>query len=200
MSKEEDITIQGDADLSGRFFSLLEKGVEIEVMVGLSLTTFMIDQLSIDPDYIEDQIQTLFLNAKPVDDPDTAIVNDGDLLALSGAMPGLVGATLRKKGRYAPMRREISAIPADVSGITSPVKGRIRLKLFNTVLVDLGPAVLACGVTVSAVDLAKMLQVLKDHGWENHLLFTFQGAAVSLNKIMTALDGREYVRLKVISL
>lgn len=48
--------------------------------------------------YVEERIQTLLLNGLAVDDPDTAVLESGARLALSAAMPGVLGATLRRGG------------------------------------------------------------------------------------------------------
>ena len=48
------------------------------------------------------------LDGKPVDDIGAALVQDGSTLALSAAMPGLVGATLRRGGAYSSFRSAIT--------------------------------------------------------------------------------------------
>jgi len=47
---------------------------------------------------VKHDIKVLFLDYSPVDDLDAAIIKDGAILALSAAMPGLVGAAMRKDG------------------------------------------------------------------------------------------------------
>ena len=108
MKKIEEILIQGKRQSNALFLPLLEKGAGIEVVVGGTLRQLLVDQLGIEPAYIDDEIQTIFLNAKAIDDVDQTVIRDGDVLALSGAMPGLAGATLRKGGKYAALRKEIS--------------------------------------------------------------------------------------------
>ena len=91
--------------------------------------------LGIDEDYLAQRIKTIFLNAKVVDDVDSAIVPKDATMALSGAMPGLVGAIMRSGGFYAPMRRQISHrknLPA-----SGPETGQLTLKLWNLVVKEL---------------------------------------------------------------
>ncbi len=66
-----------------------------------------------------------------MDNVDKAVVRDGSVLALSAAMPGLLGATMRKGGRYAAFRKDISQ-HGDVCGICE-TPGRVTVKLFNMV-------------------------------------------------------------------
>ena len=79
-----------------KFVGLLNAGFMINVRVGESVRTLLCDRIGLDQSYFDERIQTLFLNSKPVDDPATAVVKDNAILALSAAMPGLVGATFRK--------------------------------------------------------------------------------------------------------
>ena len=79
-----------------------------------------------------------------MDDPVTAVVKDGSVLALSAAMPGLVGATFRKGGRYSWMRNSISH--SDDNDVTAGKTGWVTVKLFNMILKELGPFFLEAGV------------------------------------------------------
>jgi hypothetical protein len=93
------------------FFPLFQEGVMLDTETGKSVREFLCATLGIDEDYVEGRISTIFLDSKPVDDLDTSIVDDGAVLALSAAMPGLVGATMRRGGYYAAMRSAISYWP-----------------------------------------------------------------------------------------
>jgi len=122
--------------------------------VGCSVSAFLIRQLGLSPEYIRDHISTIFLDGKPVDDLDSAIIKHGSRLALSSALPGLVGATMRQGSVFASFRNSItyreSAIRADGEGV-------IHLKLFNLVMEDLGPSLLAKGILVNSSELKYFL-------------------------------------------
>ena len=133
------------------FFSLFEKGVVLPAEVGCTLKEFVCGQLGIAEAYLDQRIQTLFLDFRPVDDVEKAVVRDGATLALSAAMPGLVGATMRKGGRYAAFRQEISQCGEDDEACKAT--GRITLKMFNMVASELGGRLLASGVEIDADDL-----------------------------------------------
>ena len=127
-----------------RFFNLLSAGFSILAKAGCSINDFLGQNYGITEAYIDDRIQTIFLNGKAVDDSRKAILQDGATLALSAAMPGMVGSTLRKGGVFAGMRSQISHVtdtPADRDR-----QIRIKLKLFNLIAKELGSAFLQKGV------------------------------------------------------
>ena len=118
----------------------------VKAEVGCSIKSFLCEQLGVGPEYLEDRIQTIFVDGKPVDDVNSAIIEHGSTLALSAAMPGFLGATLRKGSYYAAMRSEISYRKETKPG---PVReGMVFLKLFNLLLRELGPHFLKRGIWV----------------------------------------------------
>lgn len=140
------------------FFPLLQKGVSVPATVGCTLRSLLCDQFAIPADYVTDRITTIFIDNRPVDDLDRTIVQDGSRVTLSAAMPGLVGATMRRGGFYAALRQGISHV-AD-SGTTATTSGTIRVKLFNLLLAELGPHVLARGLILEQEELTELLNYL----------------------------------------
>jgi hypothetical protein len=118
------------------FKALLQRGVGIPDGTGVSVREFLLDTLGIDAKYVEDRLQTVFLDGHAVDDIDRAVVRPGAVLALSGAMPGLVGATMRRGGYYARMREGITHAGTDTVD-EGGRKAFVVLKLFNRPLADL---------------------------------------------------------------
>ncbi|MCB2148780.1 MAG: hypothetical protein KQI81_20030 [Deltaproteobacteria bacterium] len=143
-----------DASCIPLFYSLFEKGVVLSANTGCTLRDFLCGQLRLSGDYLDQRVQTLFLDARPVDDVDKAVVRDGSTLALSAAMPGVLGATMRKGGRYAAFRKGISQ-PADECGICE-TSGRVTVKLFNMVAKEVGGRLLETGVEVDGSDLQRI--------------------------------------------
>ena len=135
------------------FYSLFEKGVILSTSTGCTLRDFLCGQLGLSSDYLDQRVQTLFLDARPVDNVDTALVKDGSTLALSAAMPGILGATMRKGGRYAAFRKDISQ-STDECGICE-TSGRVTLKLFNMVAKEVGGRLLEAGVEIDGKDLER---------------------------------------------
>jgi hypothetical protein len=162
--------LQADAGAEGRlritvpadrlacFFPLLQKGFALGVLAGCPIRAFLRNGLNLTEEYIEARIQTVFLDGKPVDDIDGALIRDGSTLALAPAMPGLMGAMLRRGGYYAPMRSGIThrndAAPRGIG------EGRITVKLFGMALRELGPKLLERGIEVDAGDLAQIIREL----------------------------------------
>jgi len=146
------------ADRIACFFPLLQKGVALEVSLGRPIRSLLRDELGLTEEYIDTSIQTVFLDGKPVDDIDGTVIRDGVTLALAPAMPGLMGAMLRRGGHLAPMRSGITH-RGDVApqGIG---QGRIVMKLFGMALRELGPMLLERGIEVDAGDLAQIVREL----------------------------------------
>ncbi|MFC1835733.1 hypothetical protein ACFL2Q_13520 [Thermodesulfobacteriota bacterium] len=128
------------------FFLILQQGTILPARVGTTVRSLLCDQLSVSNDYLDNRINTIFLDGKTVDDVDAAVVRDGSTLSLSASMPGLVGACLRKGGFYAPMRSSISHEGEQEDGTASD--GAFILRLFNMVMRELGPSLLSSGVGV----------------------------------------------------
>jgi len=137
------VTENDEAKLVG----LLTPSFSVRVRVGIDLKTFVCQELGVHAAYFDERIQTIFLDSKPVDDVTTALVHDGSVLALSAAMPGLVGATFRKGGQYSWMRQSISHTGDDKRGQTTD--GWVSVKLFNMVLKELGPGFLEQGIWIN---------------------------------------------------
>jgi hypothetical protein len=138
-----------------RFGALLQRGAAVEVSAGRSVEAFLVGDLALDPRYVAERITTVFLDGRVVDRLDDALLHGGARLALSAAMPGLVGATLRRGGRYAAMRAEIThAREHEAARPGAPVT--IRVKLFNMLIDEIGPALLARGVLLDRADLVEL--------------------------------------------
>jgi len=146
------------------FFPLLQHGVLLRADLGVSVRNVVCDQLGISSQYLDERINTIFLDGHPVDDVDSAIVTEGSTLGLSAAMPGFVGAALRKGGFYSRMRAEITHSKSDKG--TGVAKGFFVLKLYNLVLRELGPFFLGTGFWIPVEDLADFFSARSNRFWE----------------------------------
>ena len=163
------------------FFQLLGHGFNLPVQTGCSVKDLLCGQFGIAEDYLNERIKTIFLNAKVVDDAGSATVNEGSTLALSGAMPGLVGAILRSGGFYAPMRSQISYDRN--KSLSQAGTGKITLKLLNLVVKELGPAFLERGIWFNG---EKLQEFIKGHLTElksGDATFELDGETVEANDI-----------------
>lgn len=115
-------------------------------------------QLGWDAAYLRDQISTILIDGSVVDSAETAVLVDGATLCLSAAMPGLVGATLRKGGFYASMRSQISWTPGADGDIPERISdGTITVRLYNMILREKTDALLARGILVDQEELTNLL-------------------------------------------
>ncbi len=161
------ISIPPDAPEWEGLLNLLQAGFYLDAEVGVSAREFIREALGFEDAYIEGRISTVFLDSEPVDDIDAAIVRDGSRLALSAAMPGLVGAVMRRKSFYAAFREGIShghraaedPSPAEIegAGASEPRRGRVLVKLFNSIMDERGRGVLERGVILEGGELARAL-------------------------------------------
>jgi hypothetical protein len=165
-----EITLQ--PKLLDLFLPIFQQGVWVRGVLGCSIRSFLNTYAKLNADYIDGRIQTFFLNHKPVDNIDSAVVQDQDTLALSTAMPGLLGAMLRKSGYYAAMRQSISQ--KDQQQSTLAHEGRVRLRLFNFLISEIGPNLLKQGIWVEEEHLRPCLENLA-------IRFRVQGLDVKVN-------------------
>jgi hypothetical protein len=158
------------------FFQLLQGGFFLAASVGCSIDALLCEQFGLDKEYVLQRITTLFLDGKPVDDIDAAVVRDGATLTLSAAMPGLVGAAMRRGGAFASLRRSITAKNEDASAQHGT--GVIRMKLFNMVMDELGPGFLKKGITIGSAQLIDFFKAQPEAFWHGVTGISLNGVPV----------------------
>ena len=162
------------------FLNMLSAGFSVMASAGCSINEFLSQDWGISEAYINDRIQTIFLNGKAVDDSKSATLQEGANLALSAAMPGMVGSTFRKAGFFAGMRSQISHVKDPLAQQDQQI--RVRLKLFNLIAKELGPAFLQKGVHLEGGQFHSFLQ----HRSEE---LKAAGLQFSLNEVQTDVTG-----------
>jgi len=162
------------------FLNMLSAGFSVIANAGCSINEFLSQGWEISEAYINDRIQTIFLNGKAVDDSKSATLQEGATLALSAAMPGMVGSTLRKGGVFAGMRSQISHVTNPLAHQDRQI--RVRLKLFNLIAKELGPAFLQKGVYLEGAKFLGFLQSSSEELKAVSLL-------ISLNDVQTDVAG-----------
>lgn len=151
-------------NLMPAFFPLLQQGFYIEISAG-NIQDRLCQICNLEPEKLRGLIQTLFLNGKPVDDMEKAFIKNGDCLALSAAMPGLVGATMRSGGVLAGFRRTISHRPPQIQNNIQ--NGIVTIKLFNLLIKELGPRFLRKGILVELEDFHNLMSSLPEAVWND---------------------------------
>jgi hypothetical protein len=183
-----DVCISWDAAGLTAFFPLLQKGFLIKTLSGKSIRAVLCDQMGVTPDYLDNRVNTIFLDGKPVDNVDSAIIQEGAVLALSAAMPGFVGAAFRKGGYYARMRGSITHV--EESGSTAGREGFFILKLYNFVAKELGPLFLESGIWLRNNEVKELIQDRPDNFWSGCRSCTIDGREVDLAYFL----GMEWLR------
>ena len=129
---------------------MLQRGVYVEKPDTVTVFGFICGLLDITAEIFKKDIRTLMLNNDVVDRPDSTLLNSGDTLMLSGAMPGLVGAMLRSDSPLKAMRESITA--GNVKRADHSADQLIRLKVFNTALAKYKEKIVDYGFLVEPDD------------------------------------------------
>jgi hypothetical protein len=192
------ISLTVETSLLTTFYELLQAGFGVNCTVGTSIENLFYDQLTLNPRVVEEKISTIFLNGKPVDDIASTIVEGGATLALSGAMPGLVGATLRRKSPLASFRQSISAGKSAKDNDNS--EGSIQIKLFNILLNELGPVFLEMGIFVQGVVFKLFLEKQTSEFWNRCMKILVDGKPIharEFSESYLSMTDQDLVCLKV---
>jgi len=178
---------------------LFQSGVLLKVQVGTSIKNLLCEQLSLDKTYVDKRISTIFLNSQPVDNIDKAIIKSNDTLALSSAMPGLIGATLRRNSHLAPLRDTIT-FKEYRNNDAIQAYGLIHLKLFNLILQEIGPFLLQRGVVTDFEDLIELFDNKMSKKITGALDIYFNGKKIDINELHRSLKSnveQKFVPLKL---
>jgi hypothetical protein len=181
--------------LVSSFFLLLQQGVKIRRSIGCSVDVFLRQEVGAAPETIE-KIQSIMLDGKPVDDTSSALIHDGSTLALSAAMPGLVGATLRRGGAYSAFRSGITY--RETGTACAPGEGWVEIKIFNLLMAALGPDLFRKGVLVRAADFLSLLMARAEE-FRQGCSAALDGRSINIGMLgtSTVLAGKDQVFLTV---
>jgi len=149
-----------EIDITPLFFIMLQEGIFVQTQVGRSIRTVLKDIFNINDELIEKRISTILLNGKVVDDIDRAIIKENSYLSISGAMPGLAGAIVRRQSKYETFRTAITYVEKEES---YPVKTCcFTIKIFNTLLNELAQKLLKKGIILYAYRLRQIFLEKKE--------------------------------------
>ncbi len=157
--KYDTLLIKCHNHLTGHFMQELQKGFYVLSKEGKTIHLFLTEDCGISDDYISSKVKTIFINGEPVDDIFNIQVKENGVCALSGAMPGIVGAMMRAGSPYATMRKSISARPDNT--VESGKKIILKLKIFNTILFDMGINFLKKGILLKK---NRIIELFLKHG------------------------------------
>lgn len=169
------------------WFSLLQQGFLVEAQLGHSLMNVLSEQIGLSPDYLEERVQTIFMDGKAVDSLETARVSEGCVVALSAAMPGFVGAAFRRGGYYAVMRS--STTYRLESGGRAEIRGHFTLKLFNLLADELGEFFFTRGILIESKAFAGFLGKQPEGFWGGIMEIQVNGAPIDLTAVPSPQEG-----------
>jgi hypothetical protein len=175
--------------LINKFYGILQGGFFVKCQIGTNIQAVLCEQFGFNPGYVNERITTVFLDGSCVDDIERAVIKEGSILALSSAMPGLAGATLRRDSVYAVLRSSITYEEKD--DVCRYVEGIIRVKLFNLLIDELGPVFLQRGILVKADEMIHFLKKQTESFWDGCSEIIFDGKNVNRG---TLLDGEKLAR------
>jgi hypothetical protein len=133
----------------------------------------------------------------PVDDIEGITIKEGSTVALSGPMPGVAGATLRRGGYYGSMRKDISCRPETPGGDLK--RGTVIIKLFNVLTESLGPGILEKGVGVRGRDLGALLRDQQTILTRALRTAELDGLSVDLRTVMAQAQGEDRMAFQVMA-
>jgi hypothetical protein len=135
--------------------AVLQMGFYLQVPAG-STVAAVLGIAGFSRNYLQDRVKTIFLDGVAVDDLETETIKRNSIIALSAAMPGLVGAIFRKDSPMSGLRSRVEK-RAD-AGFIQDANELVLLKMFNIIAEEMGPELLRNGVTVAAKALESYLK------------------------------------------
>jgi len=187
-------TLEPTTEQISRLCTLMHNGCYVKVECGKTMRDLLCEQFQIPHEYVRVDIKVIFLEYSPVDDIETAIIKDGATLALSAAMPGLVGAAMPRDGELNWMRNGITYHEEETDNKEGP--GLIQIKLFNKVMADLGESFLRRGVYVRTKYLSEFLTRFTPDFWKEFGNISKNEETISSQELIRYVnDHKQWVKL-----
>ena len=159
--KYDTIFLKCLGNITSLFMPELQKGFYIHSYHGKSIYSVLTEECGISYDYISEKVKTVLVDGGPVDDIFNTTIKNNGVCAISGAMPGIVGAMMRIGSPYAAMRKSITVQPD--KSVESDKNIIFKLKFFNVILSDKGLEFLKRGILI---ERKRFVELLSKHGEE----------------------------------
>lgn len=178
-----------------RFFSILQQGFFVCISPRSSLWE-VLESAGFSREYLEEGVQTLFLNGSAVDNIETETVSGGSVIALSAAMPGLVGAIFRKRSPLSSLRSMTRKCNPSGSGLSGGEL--VRLKLFNTVAEEMGQVILGGGAILKTSEFQGFLIARREVLGSAIVEAELDGEPMDPERLFTeSFPGTEYIWVSI---
>ncbi|MFP4572794.1 MAG: hypothetical protein ACLFNW_07470 [Desulfobacterales bacterium] len=188
---ETELTLIIPAGLSRLMRLLVSRGIKFEAAAGMPVKNFLKQVLPASDDYLENKIQTIFMDGRAVDDTEQTQINTPCTIALSAAMPGVFGAAFRKKGIYSGMRAGYTQRPdTDKKNFKEKTTVPVTLKCFNQVAEDIGDALLGRGVNMDIKEFEKFWKLQQEVLEKNYVQLYLNNSRVNASGVTGFLAGK----------
>jgi len=173
------------------FASLLQHGVLFPIERPIPLLSFLVTLPGFTAEYIEENVQTIFINGVAADSLQQEMV-DGTTVALSAAMPGLAGAIFRRQGVHGSLRSK------QLSEVTHSTTegGHLTLKFFNSIALDRVEDLLTGGIQISGKALGNFAAT-RAHLFEPPVVLRFKGEELSYSALMKTLQEIDLLEVRL---
>lgn len=177
-----------------KFTTLLQSGIYLEGKQGETIGGLLTALPGFTEEYVNQRVQTIFLNGLPADDLQQRLFGTEAVIALSAAMPGLAGAIFRKDGVHASLRTETAPNLSQTNQVAQPMT--IRLKLFNMITMERGARILGDGCVIMASALGKFL-ARRPPLLSTIKTITINGRATDPHTLTSLLQSEKMIQLTV---
>lgn len=174
--------------------TLLQAGVEYEIAARTPLLDFLCTCPGFSRQYIEDVVQTIFVDGNAVDDLEMPLTECRQTVALSAAMPGLAGAIFRKNSLHSSLRTPQQ--DRETTGENRQDTIQITLKLFNKILRDRGVLLLQSGVTLSSAAFLSFMRKRPELE-ETILSATLDQQRIHMAELAGRIQQLRYIKLRI---
>lgn len=172
------LTLALDAEAFTGFASLLQHGILFAVDRPVALLPFLLSLPGFTEEYIENAVQTIFINGVAADRLDR-VLTGGSTLALSAAMPGLAGAIFRRQGLHSSLRSQ----PEEKRESGQSASGFIALKLFNSIATDRVRDLLTHGILVTGKAFHNFA-AKREHLFQPPVVLTFTDQTLEFSALL----------------
>jgi len=153
-----------DAERLSEFLVLLSRGVMLKTRLDSGLKSVLCRELGTTREFLSRKVSAAFLNGKTVDDLDSAKLEPGSTVALSGCLtePFLLHAFSQ---RWFPQEMSEEAGQAHENSAQSVHEAFFTLKILNVLIGDFGPHLLESGVWIDAKSLEEFFASRSPKFW-----------------------------------
>jgi hypothetical protein len=176
------------------FASLLQHGSFFPVDRPTPLLPFILSLPGFTREYIENTIQTIFVDGVATDSLDT-ILYDGSVVALSAAMPGLAGAIFRRQGIHSILRSK----PADDIVANQDGPGFVTVKMFNSIATDRVDELLRHGIFVDGAAFSAFA-LTRSYLFNPPVTLSFSGTNVDFSQLLALVARDQVMKLQTLPL